>query len=237
MAKRGKSFQLQPEHPCVILCEGKDEDMFLRYYIKYLVEKNLVSDSFYIIDLGGNEDMKKRIPILSSLDNFDQMKGFLVVRDAERDAISAAQSIQKTLNTSFSIAIPTTGEFVKNQDGIQFGFVLLPGKKEDGTFDNGTLEDLCCKILALPGDKTSDFDLLDMAKSYIKDVEGKREKSFRTVHKNRLHAYFSGTDEFVGMKIGEAAQANCFDFSSESLDVLKDALMQLAPYRKDGACI
>lgn len=42
MAKRGKSFQLQPEHPCVILCEGKDEDMFLRYYIKYLVEKNLV---------------------------------------------------------------------------------------------------------------------------------------------------------------------------------------------------
>lgn len=59
MAKRGKSFQLQPEHPCVILCEGKDEDMFLRYYIKYLVEKNLVSDSFYIIDLGGNEDMKR----------------------------------------------------------------------------------------------------------------------------------------------------------------------------------
>jgi hypothetical protein len=56
--KEKESVKFQPQHPYVILCEGKDEDMFLRYYIKYLVEKNLVSDSFYIIDLGGNEDMK-----------------------------------------------------------------------------------------------------------------------------------------------------------------------------------
>ena len=38
----------------------------------------------------------------------------------------------------------------------------------------------------------------------------------------------SGTDDFVGMKIGEAARANCFDFSSEALDFLKDAIVTLA---------
>ena len=38
----------------------------------------------------------------------------------------------------------------------------------------------------------------------------------------------SGTDDFVGMKIGAAARANCFDFSSEALDFLKDAIVTRA---------
>ena len=83
MAKRKGLFQLHPEHPYVILCEGRDEELFLRYYLEYLVAENLVPDSFNIIDLGGNEEMKKTLPLFPSLDYFDQMKGFLIVRDAE----------------------------------------------------------------------------------------------------------------------------------------------------------
>lgn len=230
MAKKKEKelVQFHPEHPYVILCEGRDEKEFLCYYIEYLVHEDLVPDLFYIINLGGNEEIKKTLPLLPSLDNFDQMKGFLLVRDAEMNAVGAAQSVQKTLNTSFDIAIPMTGEFIKNQDGMQFGFVLLPGKKDDGTFYNGTLEDLCCKILAPMDDKAAYFDLLKMANSYVEDIEGKRGKPFRTGHKNRLHAYLSGTDNFVGMKIGEATRAKCFDFSSDALDFLKDAIVKLA---------
>ena len=228
MAKRRRSFQLHPEHPYVILCEGRDEEQFLRYYIEYLVAKEVVPDLFNIIDLGGNEDMRKTMPLFSSLDCFDQMKGFLVVRDAETNAAGAVQSVQNTMSTSFDISIPIDGTFVENQDGMRFGFVLLPGKKADGTFYDGTLEDLCCKILALPYDKDFGLDLLEMVNFYVKRVEEKRKYPFRTIHKNRLHAYLSGTDDFVGLKIGEAARAKCFDFSSDALDFLKDALVQLS---------
>ena len=228
MGKRKGLFQLHPEHPYVILCEGRDEELFLRYYLEYLVAEKLVPDSFNIIDLGGNEEMKKTLPLFPSLDYFDQMKGFLIVRDAETNAAGAAQSIQRTMNTSFSISIPITGKFVKNHDGMHFGFVLLPGKKEDGNFYDGTLEDLCCNILSHEDDKKSGFNLLGMADSYVKEIEEKRKKTFRTIHKNRLHAYLSGTDDFVGLKIGEAARAKCFDFSSEALDFLKDAIVQLS---------
>lgn len=228
MAKRKGLFQLHPEHPYVILCEGRDEELFLRYYLEYLVAENLVPDSFNIIDLGGNEEMKKTLPLFPSLDYFDQMKGFLIVRDAETNAAGAAQSIQKTMNASFSVSVPITGEVVESQESIHFGFVLLPGRKENGTFYDGTLEDLCCNILAIKDDKTSRFNLLGMADAYVKKVEERRRKPFRTVHKNRLHAYLSGTDEFVGLKIGEAAHARCFDFSSRALDFLKDAIVRLS---------
>ena len=41
----------------------------------------------------------------------------------------------------------------------------------------------------------------------------------------------TGTDSFVGMKIGEAAQAGCFDFSHDKLNFLQNALLRLATIR------
>lgn len=40
MAHTKRPFKLLPNIPYVILCEGRDEEMFLRYYIEYLVNKN-----------------------------------------------------------------------------------------------------------------------------------------------------------------------------------------------------
>ncbi len=62
---------------------------------------------------------------------------------------------------------------------------------------------------------------------YLVDVKSQRKKDFRTTHKNKLHTYFSSTDSFVGMKIGEAAKAQCFDFSHVNLDFLKNAVIDL----------
>lgn len=228
MTHTKRPFKLLPNIPHVIFCEGQDEEMFLRYYIEYLVNKKLVPDTFNIINLGSNEEMRKTLHLFPSLDYFDQMKGFLVVRDAESNAIGAAQSIQQSLKDAFQISIAMDGSFVENQEGMRFGFVLLPGKEREDTFSNGTLEDLCCQILNLSQEEFSGNNLLKVVDSYLDEVQQKRDCSFRTPHKNRLHAYLSGTDSFVGMKIGEASKAKCFDFSSHALDFLKNAILQLA---------
>lgn len=232
MPKKGESLKLIPDRPHVILCEGRDEKSFLCYYIEYLVKCQVVPDTFNVIDWGGNEDMRKelrRFPsIVQSVDYYDRMRGFLIVRDAESNAIGAAQSLQHHMNQAFGIDIQLEGQFVQNPDGIRFGFVLLPGKNDEGAFYDGTLEDLCCQILKEDSDECSGQKLLKLSESYLDAVLQNRETPLRTVHKNKLHAYFSGTDRFVGMKIGEAARAQCFDFSSPVLDFLKEALIALS---------
>lgn len=69
--------------------------------------------------------------------------------------------------------------------------------------------------------------LKELSIDYVKRAASLRNKNFRTLHKNKLHAYLSGTDSFVGMKIGEAAQAGCFDFSHTALNFLQKALLRL----------
>ena len=105
-------------------------------------------------------------------------------------------------------------------------FKLLPNIPH--VISNGTLEDLFCQILNLSQEEFSGNNLLKVADSYLDEVQRKRDCSFRTPHKTRLHAYLSGTDSFVGMKIGEASKAKCFDFSNHALDFLKNAILQLA---------
>lgn len=228
MPKKGDSIKLIPKIPYVILCEGRDEELFLRCYVSHLVEGKVVPDTFNIINLGGNEELQKKLRVLHSVEHYDRMQGFLIIRDAESDAGGAAQSLQHHMNEAFDMDIPLDGRFTQNADGVRFGFVLLPGKKTEGDFCDGTLEDLCCQILKEDSDECSGQKLLNLSDSYLDAVLQNRETPLRTAHKNKLHAYFSGTDRFVGMKIGEAARAKCFDFSSPALDFLKEALIALS---------
>jgi hypothetical protein len=228
MPKKGDSIKLIPKIPYVILCEGRDEELFLRCYVSHLVEGKVVSDTFNIINLGGNEELQKKLRVLHSVEHYDRMRGFLIIRDAESDAGGAAQSLQHHMNEAFGIDIQLDGQFVQNPDGIRFGFVLLPGKNTEGDFCDGTLEDLCCQILKENPNEFSGESLLTLSNAYLETVEHERGISLRTTHKNKLHAYFSGTDRFVGLKIGEAARAQCFDFSSPALDFLKEALIELS---------
>ncbi|WP_296829280.1 DUF3226 domain-containing protein [uncultured Megasphaera sp.] len=228
MPKKGESIKLIPKIPHVILCEGRDEELFLRYYVAYLVGAGVIPDTFNIIDFGGNEDLKRRLRVLPYVEHYEAMKGFLIIRDAESNAGGAAQSLQHHMNAAFGIDIHIDGQFVQNTDGLRFGFVLLPGKNDEGDFCDGTLEDLCCQILKEGSDECSGQKLLNLSDSYLDAVLQNRETPLRTAHKNQLHAYFSGTDRFVGMKIGEAARAKCFDFSSPALDFLKEALIALS---------
>lgn len=228
MAVKKTSIRLFPKIPYVILCEGIDEKFFLIQYIEYLVKRGIVPDSYNVIDMGGNEELRKNMPIISKLAHYQEMKGFLVLRDAEMDAKGAAISVRQSILRAFSVSIPEDDTFVKNEEGALFGYTLLPGWSADKTYRNGTLEDLCWDIMKNKKNELSEEMLKELSIDYVKRAASLRDKNFRTLHKNKLHAYLSGTDSFVGMKIGEAAQAGCFDFSHTALDFLQEALLRLA---------
>ena len=165
---------------------------------------------------------------IKSLPKYDEMKAFLIVRDAERDASASVKSLQLQIKKTWGIDIDNAGTIQTTDDGIKVGFFLLPGFDEQGHFLNGTLEDLCWGIIDDSYDsRLRENSLLQFVDKYMLDIEQRRDKPWIWPHKNRLHLYFSSTDEFVGDKLGEAANEGAFDLSSPRLSHLKEMIFQM----------
>ena len=86
MGNNKNQIKLLQQCPYVILCEGVDEKFFLIQYIDYLVKHAHIPDQVNVIDLGGNEDLRKTLPIIPKLENYQYVESILIIRDAERDA-------------------------------------------------------------------------------------------------------------------------------------------------------
>lgn len=84
------------------------------------------------------------------------------------------------------MSTPKSAGMWQESGGINVGFLLFPQLDSDPI--EGTLEDLCLKIIKF---------------------------------KTKLHSFFSLTDRFVGLKIGEAADAGAFDWDSPELEGLR----------------
>lgn len=230
-----KPFCFDPDFPYTIFCEGMDERQWLIYYLDYLRPKYSLPDRFLVHDLGGNEQLLNAIFNIPKLDHYSTAQAILFIRDAEKDHHQAIQALSNRISASFSFENLTSsalqplscGIWYKTVNGTRIGFMLFPGKNTQGDFDNGTLEDLCLSILKTQKGEISANKLQQLGTQYIDAITMCGHAPFRTLHKNKLHAYFSGTDRFVGMKIGEAAKAGCFDFSHPKLDALKDMLIAM----------
>lgn len=177
------------------------------------------------MDFGGVDDVQKGLRNLPKMEHFLDMKAVLVVRDAEGNVEAAVNALQYVLQDSVNASVDKFGKLTISDDGIKVGFVLLPGVDNKGEFVSGTLEDLCLKILK-PEKAAMVLGYTDSCLEQIKqDVYA--DKEYKTKHKNRLHAYFSATDRFVGMKIGEVAKSGAFDFGNKALEFLKKALQEM----------
>ena len=86
----------------------------------------------------------------------------------------------------------------------------------------GALEDLCWDILNDDHACKMRKDVLD----FIDDIK----KNYGTIttheHKSRLHTYFSVNEDYISLKIGEAAKAGAFAWDHCKLDGLRDIMLQ-----------
>ena len=218
----------KPECPYVIICEGKDEFSFLIAYLNYL-QKNEESfiDCYNVLDFGGITDVSQGIDNIKKYPHYEDMKAFLIVRDAELDAEAAKCSIKNHVKQVWEIDLKDNGEMKVSNDDTKIGYYLLPGIDENGEFSNGTLEDLCLDIIDARIDKIPTSEVLSSVDKYMGEVIAQRGKDFSRPHKNRLHLYLSSTDEYVGAKVGEAAKWGAFDMSSPKLDMLKRMILEM----------
>lgn len=221
-------IKFKSEYPYVIICEGKDEYAFLISYLNYLEKtENAFVDCHNVIDFGGITDISQGLENLKMYSHYEDMKGFLIIRDAERDARGAVSSLKHHVKQVWDIELDDDGGIKTTDDGLKIGYYLLPGLDDSGSFSNGTLEDLCADILAGSSGEASAVDLLLSTDRYMCSLTEMIGKNFIRPHKNRLHLYLSATDKYVGAKVGEAASWGAFDLASPKLDQLKKLILNM----------
>ena len=206
----------------LVLCEGKDTELFL---ISYLNSDSLSYDPRFSNDIqtlsfNGVSELAPFIQNLTNMEGFEGVKSLLVLRDAETDVSSAENDIRKAFLRSGLLA-PSSCSSWDSTGSPAVAYTLLPSC--DSAPIAGALEDLCWQILA--GDGSDEVS--EEAERFIErveEVQPTRIVSHR--HKSRLHAYLSASDSFVSLKIGEAAKAGAFDWQSERLDPLRKILAE-----------
>ena len=205
----------------LIICEGRDEQEFLIKYLNSGVLSTVpgFSNDIQVIDFGGNSELAQKLAVLKNMENFDKLTSLLVIRDAETNAESACQEIQHALKQN-GFPIPQ-GPHCWEGNPLRIGFLLFPAC--DDTAQNGTLEDLCLSILSDP----LAADTLEEIGLFLKRLENNRHESFSRIFKAKLHTYFSVHNDYVSLKIGEAAAAGAFDWSNPALDPLKNFIQEV----------
>lgn len=206
----------------LILCEGRDTENFL---ISYLNSEALKCDERFgeniqTFDFGGIKDLNVFMQNLRNMEGFERVEQILVIRDAETDVEKAENDIKKAFRDC-GLAVPD-GCFkwnVSDSTSPATAYILLPTC--DSYPKTGALEDLCWDILSGEGTDA----LKTEVKTFVSKIKSNYEDSIGThEHKSRLHAYFSIKDDYVSLKVGEAARVGAFDWSHDKLRPLKEII-------------
>lgn len=208
-------------HSHLVLCEGKDAFYFLIHYLnsEALSDVTELSNDFQVMDFKGISQLTKKLATLRNMEGFEKLESLSIIRDAETDADGAVASVRNSLNSAGFGNPEAPGRICGKLPKV--GFVLFPTCSENA--ECGTLEDLCLSIL----NEENSEAILEDVQSFIQDMNEKHDRQLKREHKTKLHAYFSVTDKYVGMKIGEAAKAKAFNWRSEKLKPLKTFLTDM----------
>lgn len=210
----------------MILCEGKDAKLFILHFLGSTKYANLVDlkdgiRDIEVRDFGGNSQLPTHLMILKSMDGFENVKSILIIRDAETNYENAINEIKSALKNN-SLPVPNNAcEKAKDKETISIGFLLFPTCSKK--LLNGTLEDLCIKIIA----ETNKHGARVIAEEYLNSMKKDGYTELKQYHKNILYSYLSAKDKFVTKKLGEAARDGAFDFKSEELNSLLEFIGEM----------
>ncbi len=198
----------------LVLCEGKDEELFLIEYInsKALSYDRRFSEDIQILNFGGISELSYYLQILENMEGFDHVKNIAIVRDAEQDYNKACREVVKSLRNNEINQPDCPGKWCESGKGYNIGFILFPLNNEAGT-----LEDLCVRIIS----ESNNVEIMQSIDDFLLSMESIYGHTYHKKHKNRLQTYFSSSDKYVGMQLGLASKAGAFDWNSVCLDPLK----------------
>lgn len=221
----------------LILCEGRDEQVFLNNLLKHYESDYEILNSIQVMNFGGNEQLKTQLPVIMMTSGFSDVRSLIVIRDAEKNGENALKSVTSILSNN-KLPVPDHVFELSNKAGnpyndhvdIQTGIILFPctvhKKNNEEIPDDGTLEDLCFNIIR-NSDNDPD-DLKERTTDFVNTINDARKTPLKRIHKNLIHVFLASTDECVDAKVGEAVDRGAYDLDAPVIHRIVDFLKSSA---------
>ena len=201
----------------IALCERIDIAAFVDVYIKYLRTQGMEMPKVRIVNLQELENLPQHLDDLEQFLEPANIGKVLVFADASKKRLERQYFITTALQRSFL------------QD-LEYDFYLFPRKSAKGNWTPGFIEDLLLPALSQESSEECEFyNLHSIIHEFLFSVQNCRGKGNRFVNASRnfLYSYLSGTEKFVGLRLGEAAAKGAFDLENEVFEDLKEFLKNL----------
>ena len=206
--------------PHLILCEGEDTTLFIINFLEYLQKRENGFDDFLALNFGGNEELPTFLSDLPYYPGFDIAVSLTIIRDSEKNYKNAIKSVKSALAKS-GFPVPSQPNIIEQNNDMKVAFTLFPSLSTKDL--SGSLEDLLIDNLNENGANL----LLNDIYSFLNELKSKG-RSFKWPQKSKLHMYFSVTNDFVSMKIGEATEAGAFNLECWEMNTLKELFRSIA---------
>ena len=201
----------------IALCERIDIVAFVDVYIKYLRTRGIKIPQVRIINLQELENLPQYLENLEQFVETANIGKVLIFADASKKRLERQYFITAALQRSFL-------------QKLGYDFYLFPRKSEKGNWTPGFMEDLLLPALSQESsDECEFYNLHSITHEFLFSVQNCRGKDNRFVNisRNFLYSYLSGTEKFVGMRLGEAAEKGIFDLGHEGFKDLKEFIRKL----------
>ena len=175
---------------------------------------------------GGKENLGNRLVNLSGRLNSLAAASVGIVRDADESAQSAFDSVIGSLRR-VNLPTPDAPNTPTDRDGLRVSVLILPPDREQGELENVCLNSI---------ESTADLQCVE---TYF-DCLSKVEPLISANHlaKARLHSYLAAGPVYAtqrsesarrrpGLRLGEAAEAGVWDWSSPAFDRVVEFLRNL----------
>ena len=202
----------------IVLCERIDIVAFVDVYMQYLRTQGVAIPKVRIVNLQELENLPQYLENIEQFAESANIGKVIVFADASKKRLDRQYFIKASLKR-------------KVLQDLKYDFYLFPRKSEKGNWTPGFMEDLLLQTLKKESSEECEFyNLHSITHEFLFTVQNCRGKDNRFVNMSRnfLYSYLSGTENFVGMRLGEAAAKGAFDLNSKYFKDLRDFMNGLS---------
>jgi len=191
----------------LLMVEGKDE---INFFNSLLISID-ISD-VQVMEVGGKFNFKNVFPGITKMSDFNSVKSYGIVRDADDNHDDTLCSIIDLLK-KYKQPYPSTSGKIVDKNNKKVGIFIVPDNNQAGM-----LETLCLKSI-------EDLPENDCVESYFECLKNV-DSIPSNMYKAKLQAYLASREKYCP-SLGIGAQKKYFDFNNKIFSDLKLFLSNL----------
>ena len=200
--------EVRIDFPKQLLVEGRNEEEFLREFLKYLTIEGIQVQGY-----GGKDNLGNFVSNLVDVVGFDSVESIGVIQDADQCAQSALESVKGRLLNA-SLPVPSTFLIPSGESPTTRIFVMPDNS------GNGALEDLCLSAVTDDPAMPCVNEFMEcLTQRAVSPPENRKAKA-------RMQAFLASRND-PDSRLGIAAARGYFEWSHPSFSILAEFLRAL----------